>query len=112
MPASAPAAPSGSPAKTDGRASYQKARRRAAVQALLLALPLLVFLLATFIAPIALLLARSVQNREVPDSMPALTRALDAWNGRGVPDEPTFARSLQDSGKHSRAGNSATSRGA
>jgi putative spermidine/putrescine transport system permease protein len=23
--------------------------------------------------------------------MPALTRALDAWDGRGVPDEPTFA---------------------
>ena len=88
-----------------GRASYQKARRRAAVQALLLALPLVVFLLATFIAPIALLLARSVQNREVPDSMPALTRALDTWDGRGVPDEATFAllasglRQAQQSGQ-------------
>ena len=112
MPASAPAAPSGSPTKTDGRASYQKARRRAAVQALLLALPLIVFLVSTFIAPIALLLARSVQNREVPDSMPALTRALDAWDGRGVPDEATFAALAQDSGKHSRADNSAPSRGA
>src|SRR6476660_6544300 len=91
MPVSAPAAPSGSPARADGRASYQKARRRAAVQALLLALPLIVFLLSTFIAPIALLLARSVENREVPDSMPALTHALDAWDGRGVPDERTFA---------------------
>ncbi|WP_321796136.1 ABC transporter permease [Caballeronia sp. J97] len=57
----------------------------------MLALPLIVFLLSTFIAPIALLLARSVQNREVPDSMPALSRALDAWDGRGVPDEHTFA---------------------
>ncbi len=61
------------------------------MQALLLALPLLVFLLSTFIAPIMLLLARSVQNREVPDSMPALARALDAWDGGGVPDEHTFA---------------------
>ncbi|SEB17253.1 putative spermidine/putrescine transport system permease protein [Paraburkholderia sartisoli] len=61
------------------------------MQALLLALPLLVFLLSTFIAPIALLLARSVENREVSDSMPALTRALDAWDGHGVPDEHTFA---------------------
>ena len=53
----------------------------------MLALPLIVFLLSTFIAPIALLLARSVQNREVPDSMPAFARALDSWDGRGVPDE-------------------------
>jgi putative spermidine/putrescine transport system permease protein len=57
----------------------------------MLALPLIVFLLSTFIAPIALLLARSVQNHEVPDSMPALSRALDAWDGHGVPDEHTFA---------------------
>ncbi|SAK68397.1 binding-protein-dependent transport system inner membrane protein [Caballeronia glebae] len=91
MPASIPAHAAGSPTRADGRASYQRARRRASVQALLLALPLIVFLLSTFIAPIALLLARSVENKEVPDSMPALTRALNAWDGRGVPDEPMFA---------------------
>jgi putative spermidine/putrescine transport system permease protein len=91
MPASARATAQGSPTRADGRASFQKARRRASMQALLLALPLIVFLLSTFIAPIALLLARSVQNHEVPDSMPALTRALDEWDGRGVPDERMFA---------------------
>ena len=91
MPASARATAPGSPTRADGRASFQKARRRASVQALLLALPLIVFLLSTFIAPIALLLARSVENHEVPDSMPALTRALDAWDGQGVPDERMFA---------------------
>ncbi|MDR5740494.1 MULTISPECIES: ABC transporter permease [unclassified Caballeronia] len=81
----------GTPTRAEGRASYQKAQRRASMQALLLALPLIVFLLSTFIAPIALLLARSVQNHEVPDSMPALARALDAWDGQGIPDERTFA---------------------
>src|SRR5579862_9166325 len=91
MPASGRTTAPGSPTGADGHVSFQKARRRASVQALLLALPLIVFLLSTFIAPIALLLARSVQNREVPDSMPALSRALDAWDGRGVPDEHTFA---------------------
>lgn len=91
MPVSAQATASGSPPRANGRASFQKARRRASTQALLLALPLILFLLSTFIAPIALLLARSVQNHEVPDNMPALTRALDAWNGHGVPDEHTFA---------------------
>ncbi|REG58397.1 putative spermidine/putrescine transport system permease protein [Paraburkholderia sp. BL6669N2] len=105
MPASARATAPGSPTRADGRASFQKARRRASVQALLLALPLIVFLLSTFIAPIALLLARSVQNHEVPDSMPALTRALDAWDGRGVPDERMFTllaaglREAQQSGQ-------------
>ncbi|WP_087668659.1 ABC transporter permease [Caballeronia humi] len=105
MPTSAHAAAPGSPTRAGGRESFQKARRRASMQALLLALPLIVFLLSTFIAPIALLLARSVQNREVPESMPALTRALDAWDGRGVPDERTFAllasglRQAQQSGQ-------------
>ncbi|TAL95275.1 MAG: ABC transporter permease [Paraburkholderia sp.] len=105
MPASAPARGPGSPTRADGRTAFRKAHRRASMQALLLALPLLVFLLSTFIAPIALLLARSVENREVSDSMPALTRALDAWDGRGVPDEHTFAllatglREAQQSGQ-------------
>jgi len=105
MPASARATAVGSPTRADGGASFQKARRRASVRALLLALPLIVFLVSTFIAPIALLLARSVQNHEMSNGMPTLTRALDAWDGRGVPDEPMFAmlaaglREAQQSGQ-------------
>ena len=91
MPASVHANTTGLPRETAGRASYNKAQRRASVQALLLALPLIVFLLSTFIAPIAMLLARSVQNHEVAGSMPALTQALNAWDGRDIPGEPTFA---------------------
>lgn len=70
---------------------YRQAQRRSARDALLFALPLLLFLLATFIAPIGLLLARSVQNTELPEALPTLTRALALWNGQGVPDEPVFA---------------------
>jgi putative spermidine/putrescine transport system permease protein len=105
MPASIHAATAAAPTRRDGRASYHKAQRRASMRALLLALPLILFLLSTFIAPIALLLARSVQNHEVPDSMPALSRALNAWDGQGVPDEHTFAllasglRNAQQSGQ-------------
>jgi putative spermidine/putrescine transport system permease protein len=80
-----PAAPFG------GRAQFQRARRKAALQALLLALPLLVFLLATFVAPIAQLLARSVENPEVSSAMPQLAHALQGWNGTGLPDEQAFA---------------------
>ena len=69
---------------------YRLARRKAARDALLFALPLLLFLLATFIAPIALLLARSVQNPEVPEALPALTRAVQQWTGTGLPDESAY----------------------
>ena len=84
-------ASTGSGSGADGRAAYARTRRRASAQALLLALPLLLFLLATFIAPIAILLSRSVENREVPVNLPALSQALKAWNGEGLPDEHTFA---------------------
>ncbi|MDQ7981255.1 ABC transporter permease [Paraburkholderia sp. SARCC-3016] len=77
------------------RPAWRRARRKAAAQALLLALPLLVFLLATFVAPIASLLARSVQNPEVRDSMPQLTAALHAWDGNGVPGEAAFSALAQ-----------------
>ncbi|WP_321896247.1 ABC transporter permease [Paraburkholderia heleia] len=74
-----------------GRASFLAARRKAALRALALALPLLVFLLVTFVAPIASLLARSVQNPEVRHGMPHLSAALAAWSGVGVPGESVFS---------------------
>jgi putative spermidine/putrescine transport system permease protein len=94
--------PAGSGA--DGRAAYDKTRRRASAQALLLALPLLLFLLATFIAPIAILLSRSVENREVPGNLPALSHALNAWNGEGLPDERTYALLAADVRRASQEG--------
>lgn len=74
-----------------GRAEqYRQARHKAARDALLFALPLLLFLLATFIAPIALLLARSVQNSEVPEALPTLARAVQQLEGTGLPDESVY----------------------
>ncbi|KXU85480.1 ABC transporter permease [Paraburkholderia monticola] len=78
------------------RAAFRAVRRKAALRALLLAVPLLVFLLATFVGPIASLLSRSVQNPEVRHGMPQLTAALASWNGAGVPDEPVFAALAHD----------------
>ncbi len=71
-------------------AQYRQARRKAARDALLFALPLLLLLLATFILPIALLLVRSVQNPEVPEALPRLTRAVSLWQGTGLPDESVY----------------------
>ncbi|MBR8190403.1 ABC transporter permease [Burkholderia vietnamiensis] len=72
-------------------AKFRQARRKAALRALLLTLPLLVFLLATFIAPIASLLARSVRNPELSDAMPAFAQTLRQWDGGGLPGESAFA---------------------
>lgn len=82
--------------RTADRESFRAARRKAATRALLLALPLLVFLLVTFVAPIASLLGRSIQNSEVRDGMPRLSAALSEWNGVGVPGEPAFAALAHD----------------
>ncbi|WP_438391040.1 ABC transporter permease [Caballeronia sp. DA-9] len=107
-PAEAGVARTGADAGADpgagGRAAYDRTRRRASAQALLLALPLLLFLLATFIAPIAILLSRSVVNHEVPANLPALSQALNAWNGEGVPDERTFALLAADMRRASQEG--------
>ncbi|WP_087724394.1 ABC transporter permease [Pandoraea sp. PE-S2T-3] len=91
MPASTHATSHGAHASAEGMVSFRKVQRRASMRALWLALPLIVFLLSTFIAPIALLLARSVQNHEISDGMPQLAQALVAWDGNGVPGESTFA---------------------
>ncbi|VVD63177.1 ABC transporter permease [Pandoraea anhela] len=102
MPASTHATPAGArpstggPVAQDALAAYRRVQRRASMRALLLALPLIVFLLSTFIAPIAMLLARSVQNHEVSEGMPHLARALDAWDGNEVPGESAFAMLAAD----------------
>ena len=70
------------------------ARRRAA--AALLVAPLLLFLLVGFAAPIAALLARGVQDTEVPRVLPRVTAALAAWDGRDLPDDAAFAALAED----------------
>lgn len=91
-------------AKGSGAEGYRQAQRHAARDALLLALPLLLFLLATFITPIGLLLARSVQNAEMPEALPRLTRAIAHWDGQGVPDEAVFAALGADLSASSQSG--------
>lgn len=99
----AAAAPTATPADL-----YRRARRRAARDAFLLALPLLLFLVATFIVPIAMLLARSVQNPEMPESMPQLTQVLQRWDGQGMPDETAFAALATDLAAASKEGSLGT----
>ncbi|WP_299672736.1 ABC transporter permease [uncultured Roseobacter sp.] len=63
------------------KSSLNRALRRQKLRALALIAPLLIFVLITFIAPIADMLFRSVENQIVSDTLPRTTEALADWDG-------------------------------
>ncbi|NVK35882.1 MAG: ABC transporter permease [Rhodobacteraceae bacterium] len=80
----------------DGRSlkvSLARALRREKLRALFLIAPLLIFVLLTFVAPIADMLFRSVENGIVEDTLPQTVNALASWDsGSGeLPGEPVYA---------------------
>ena len=76
--------------------SLARAERRRKLRAFALTLPLLVFLLATFLIPIAALLKRAVENPEVANALPRTVVALERWNRRDLPPPDAFAAMVQD----------------
>lgn len=78
------------------RHAVRKADRPARRAAFSLAVPLLLFLVAVFVVPIAGLFTTAIDNRETRGVLPATIMALEAWNGQGSPDEPVFAAFAED----------------
>lgn len=74
----------------------KRAERARQFKALALVLPLLLFLLFTFLGPIAGMLWRSVDDWEVPQVFPGTVAALAHWDGTDLPDEPVFAALASD----------------
>ncbi|TCN20331.1 ABC transporter permease [Sinorhizobium americanum] len=72
------------------------ALRRQKLRAFLLVAPLLVFVIATFLMPIAGMLARSAYSPDFPQDMPRTASVLGSWSGRDVPDESVFAAFVLD----------------
>jgi len=70
--------------------SLNRALRAQKLRALMLIAPLLIFILITFIAPIADMLFRSVENDIVSQTLPRTVVELDRWDGEGTPDEETY----------------------
>jgi putative spermidine/putrescine transport system permease protein len=72
--------------------SLNRALRVQKLRALALIAPLLIFVLVTFVAPIADMLFRSVENDIVSDTLPLTVEALDQWdpNAGQAPDEAVF----------------------
>ncbi|ARE41726.1 polyamine ABC transporter, permease protein [Rhodovulum sp. P5] len=60
--------------------SLQRALRAEKLRALALIAPLLIFILVTFIAPIADMLFRSVENQIVSETLPRTAQVIQEWN--------------------------------
>jgi len=80
----------------DRRNVYRAVRRRESLRAFALALPLLAFLLVTFVYPISTLLLRSIESNEVSEVMPKLAAAVTAWDGEGLPPPEAFNALAED----------------
>ncbi len=94
-------APTGPMLAADGtplKKSLARALRAQKLRALMLIAPLLLFVLVSFVAPIADMLFRSVQNDIVADTLPKTVVALKDWSYQSgeVPDEPVFAALAAD----------------
>jgi putative spermidine/putrescine transport system permease protein len=78
------------------RWQFAAAERRGHVRALILILPLLLFVLVTFAAPVMLLLTRAVYDPSIANALPRTVHALGGWNGKDTPDEAVFAALVND----------------
>ena len=78
--------------------SLARALRAQKIRALALIAPLLIFILVTFIAPIADMLFRSVENQIVSDTLPQTVAALESWDETSgeAPGEEVFAALAAD----------------
>jgi len=74
----------------------QRAERRKKVFAISLTLPLLLFLLATFIIPIGALLTRAVENPEVASTLGRTAQALNSWDRTSAPPDAAYSALIED----------------
>jgi putative spermidine/putrescine transport system permease protein len=80
----------------DLAAQLGRAERRRKTRAFVLTLPLLAFLMAFFLVPLASLLVRAVENPEVADVLPRTGQALADWDRDSPPPAPAYAALLAD----------------
>ena len=86
-------------AADEGRRLRQRlaaAGRLGKLKAFGLILPLLLFVLAGFVAPIVMLLTNAVYDTSISSNLPATMTALKAWDGKDIPGEEAFAALVAD----------------
>lgn len=82
----------GVPLKTKLR-SVERARQ---IRAVLLVLPLFIFITVSFVAPILVTLRNAVYDPKFSQVMPLTTAAIKDWKGDALPDEAVFAALAAD----------------
>ena len=79
------------------KVSLARAERRKRLTAFFLVVPLLVFVLVTFIIPIGDMALNSVRNPEVVTFLPRTAEALQEWQDKSeLPGEPVFEALVED----------------
>ncbi len=78
------------------KVSLARATRRQRIQALVLVLPLLLFLMVAFVLPIGEMLFRSFYSPVGSSVMPNFTKVIKDWDGEGLPPEAMFEVFVKD----------------
>ena len=84
---------------TDGiplSVSLKKAERKNKIKAFLLVVPLLLFLIITYILPIGDMFMRSIDDKMVTNMLPKTFTAMEKWDGKKMPPEEVFAGFYSD----------------
>ncbi len=93
------AAPSVGLVAADGtplKRKLERTTRLARLRAFLLVVPLLAFIVVSFLLPVGTLLWRGVSSPTFATYMPQTTAVLAEWDGRELPGEPAFAALAAD----------------
>ncbi len=77
---------------------FRRAERRKRYGALLPVLPLLLFIIVTFLFPVGEMLLRSIDNKKVPNVLQMSAPLLQQWDASGdaLPDDAVYEALLQD----------------
>ena len=73
-----------------------RTERKVKLRAIALTLPLLLFLLLTFVGPIGALLTKSFVDTDVRRIFPHVTAALQGWTGQSLPPDPAWIALAED----------------
>lgn len=77
-------------------AQLGRVERRKRLRAIALTLPLLIFLMVTFLVPLGALLVRAVENPEIAGTLGKTGTALADWDRKTAPPDAAYAALLED----------------
>ncbi|WP_292931164.1 ABC transporter permease [Noviherbaspirillum sp.] len=84
------------PSTVQLKRELHRAQLRKRMAAIALIAPLVIFLLIVFVAPIAILLKRAIENPEIADGLPQTVTALKGWDRVSVPPDAAYAALAAD----------------